>query len=111
MVKYLTTMQKQTKTTNFFLMVITFLLGVIIWFMKEDRTTIYNSIDSLNQKFQTNTEEHACINNALDTIKFHLISRERSIDKVYVNEFKPLKKQVANHEKRITKIEFKTGIR
>ena len=79
--------------------------------MKEDRSTIYNSIDNLNQKFQTNTEEHTCINNALDTIKFHLISRERSIDKVYVSEFKPLKNQVANHEKRITKIEFKTGIR
>jgi hypothetical protein len=104
-------MQKQTKTTNFFLMVITFLLGVIIWFMKEDRSTIYNSIDNLNRKFQANSEEHACINNALDTIKFHLISRERSIDKVYVNEFKPLKKQVFDHEKRITKIEFKTGIK
>ena len=92
-------------------MVITFLLGVIIWFMEGDRSTIYNSIDQLNQKFQANSEEHACINSTLDTIKFHLISRERAIDKVYVNEFKPLKKQVANHEKRITKIEFKTGIR
>jgi len=101
----------KSKTSNFLLLLISVLLSVIVWFMKEDRTTIYNSIDSLNQKFQTNTEEHACINNALDTIKFHLISRERSIDKVYVNEFKPLKKQVANHEKRITKIEFKTGIR
>ena len=99
------------KTSNFLLSIITILLGIIIWFMKEDRSTIYNSIDQLNQKFHANSEEHACINSTLDTIKFHLISRERSIDKVYVNEFKPLKKQVANHEKRITKIEFKTGIR
>ena len=105
------TMQKQTKTTNLFLMVITFLLGVIIWFMKEDRATIYNSIGNLNQQFQSNSEEHTCINNTLDTIKYHLISRERAVDKVYKDEFQPLQKQVSNQEKRITNVEYKTGIR
>lgn len=104
-------MPHANKTSNLLLLLITFLLGVIIWFMKEDRTTIYNSIDNLNQKFQENSEEHACINNTLDTIKFHLISRERAIDKVYINEFKPLKKQVIDHEKRLTKVEFKIGIK
>ena len=101
----------KTKTSNLLLLLITFLLGVIVWFMQEDRTVIYHSIDNLNGKFQENSEEHACINNTLDTIKFHLISRERAIDKVYINEFKPLKKQVSNHEKRITNVEYKIGIR
>ena len=103
-------MQK-SKTSNFLLSVITILLGIIIWFMKEDRATIYNSLANLNKQFQSNSEEHTCINNTLDTIKYHLISRERAVDKVYKDEFLPLKQQVVNHEKRITNVEYKTGIR
>ena len=36
---------------------------------------------------------------------------ERAVDKVYKDEFQPLQKQVSNHEKRITNVEYKTGIR
>jgi hypothetical protein len=111
MVKKLQAMQKQTNTTNFFLMVITFLLGVIIWFMQQDRTAIYSSIGKLDQKFQSNTEEHVCLNKALDTIQYHLINRERTVDKTYRDEFLPLKQQVVDHEKRITNVEYKTGIK
>ena len=101
----------KSKTSNFLLLLISVLLSVIVWFMKEDRATIYNSLGKLNKQFQSNSEQHTCINNTLDTIKYHLISRERTVDKVYKDEFQPLQKQVSNHEKRITNVEYKTGIR
>jgi hypothetical protein len=104
-------MPHANKTSNLLLTIITFLLGIIIWFMQQDRTAIYNSIENLDYKFQSNTEEHVCLNNTLDTINYHLISRERAVDKVYKDEFLPLKQQVTNHEKRITNVEYKTGIK